>query len=34
VALVLTPFLFAKELVEILGKDEIKRLLLNAHTEG
>ena len=31
---VLTPFFFAKGLIEILGKDEIKRLLLKAHTEG
>ena len=31
---VLTPFFFAKGLIEILGKDEIKRLLLKARTEG
>jgi len=30
---VLIPFFFAKGLIEILGKDEIKRLLLKAHTE-
>ena len=31
---VLIPFFFAKGLIEILGKDEIKRLLLKAHAEG
>ena len=31
---VLIPFFFAKGLFEILGKDEIKRLLLKARTEG
>jgi hypothetical protein len=31
---VLIPFFFAKGLIEILGKDEIKRLLLRAHTGG
>jgi hypothetical protein len=31
---VLIPFFFAKGLLEILGKDEIKRLLLKARTEG
>jgi hypothetical protein len=31
---VLIPFFFAKGLIEILGKDEIKRLLLKARTEG
>ena len=31
---VLIPFFFAKGLMEILGKDEIKRLLLKARTEG
>ena len=31
---VLVPFFFAKGLIEILGKDEIKRLLLKAHTDG
>ena len=31
---VLIPFFFAKGLIEILGKDEIKRLLLKAHPEG
>jgi hypothetical protein len=30
---VLTPFFFAKGLIEVLGKDEIKRLLLKAHRE-
>ena len=30
----LIPFFFAKGLIEILGKDEIKRLLLKARTEG
>jgi len=30
----LIPFFFAKGLIEILGKDEIKRLLLKDHTEG
>lgn len=30
---VLIPFFFAKGLIEILGKDEIKRLLLKARTE-
>jgi hypothetical protein len=34
VFVVLIPFFLAKGLIEILGKDEIKRLLLNAHTEG
>jgi hypothetical protein len=31
---VLIPFFFAKGLIEILGKDEIKRLLLKARIEG
>ena len=31
---VLIPFFLAKGLIEILGKDEIKRLLLKARTEG
>jgi hypothetical protein len=31
---VLIPFFFAKGLIEILGKDEIKRLLLKARTGG
>jgi hypothetical protein len=31
---VLIPFFFTKGLIEILGKDEIKRLLLKARTEG
>ena len=31
---VLIPFFFAKGLIEILGKDEIRRLLLKARTEG
>ena len=31
---VLVPFFFAKGLIEILGKDEIKRLLLKARTEA
>jgi hypothetical protein len=31
---VLIPFFFAKGLIEILGKDEIKRLVLKARTEG
>jgi hypothetical protein len=31
---VLIPFFFAKGLIEILGKDEIKRLLLTARIEG
>ena len=31
---VLIPFFFAKGLIEILGKDEIKRLLFRPHTEG
>ena len=31
---VLIPFFFAKGLIEIMGKDEIKRLLLKARTEG
>jgi len=31
---VLIPFFFAKGLIEILGRDEIKRLLLKARTEG
>ena len=31
---VLIQFFFAKGLIEILGKDEIKRLLLKARTEG
>jgi hypothetical protein len=30
----LIPFFFARGLIEILGKDEIKRLLLKARTEG
>jgi len=30
---VLVPFFFAKGLIEILGKDEMKRLLLRADTE-
>src|SRR6267142_1002661 len=30
----LIPFFFAKGVIEILGKDEIKRLLLKARTEG
>jgi hypothetical protein len=34
VFVVLIPFFFAKGLIEILGKDETKRLLLKAHTEG
>jgi hypothetical protein len=34
VFVVLIPFFFAKGLIEILGKDEIKRLLLTAHTKG
>ena len=34
VFVVLIPFFFAKGLIEILGKDEIKRLLLKAHTKG
>jgi len=34
VFVVLVPFFFAKGLVEILGKDEIKRLLLKARTEA
>jgi hypothetical protein len=34
VYVVLIPFFFAKGLIEILGKDEIKRLLLKARTEG
>jgi hypothetical protein len=34
VFVVLIPFFFAKGLIEILGKDEIKRLLLKARTEG
>jgi hypothetical protein len=33
VFVMLIPFFFAKGLTEILGKDEIKRLLLKAHTE-
>ena len=33
-SVVLIPFFFAKGLIEILGKDEIKRLLLKARTEG
>lgn len=33
VCVVLVPFFFAKGLIEILGKDEIKRLLLKARTE-
>ena len=32
--LVLVPFFFAKGLIEILGKDEIKRMLLKARTEA
>jgi hypothetical protein len=31
---VLIPFFFAKGLIEILGKDELKRLLLKARTGG
>jgi uncharacterized membrane protein YhaH (DUF805 family) len=31
---VLIPFFFAKGLIRILGKDEIKRLLLKARSEG
>jgi hypothetical protein len=31
---VLIPFFFAKGLIEILGKDEIKRLLLTTRTKG
>ena len=31
---VLIPFFFAKGLIQILGKDEMKRLLLKVHTEG
>ena len=31
---VLIPFFFAKGLIEILGKDEVKRLLLMARTGG
>jgi hypothetical protein len=31
---VLIPFFFAKGLIKILGKDEIKRLLLKARSEG
>ena len=31
---VLVPFFLAKGLIEILGKDEIKRLLLKAHKEA
>jgi hypothetical protein len=31
---VLIPFFFAKGLIEILGKDEIKKLLLEARTAG
>ena len=34
VFVVLIPFFFAKGLIEILGKDEIKRLLLKARTGG
>ena len=34
VFVVLVPFFFAKGLIEILGKDEIKRLLLKARTEA
>jgi hypothetical protein len=34
VFVVLIPFFFAKGLIEILGKDEIKRLLLKDHTKG
>jgi len=34
VFVVLIPFFFAKGLIEILGKDEIKRLLLKDNTEG
>jgi hypothetical protein len=34
VFVMLIPFFFAKGLIEILGKDEIKRLLLKAHAEG
>src|SRR5215475_3351790 len=32
VFVVLNPFFFAKGLIEILGKDEIKRLLLRSHS--
>jgi hypothetical protein len=34
VFVVLLPFFFAKGLIQILGKDEIKRLLLKAHTKA
>jgi len=34
VSVVLVPFFFAKGLIEILGKDEIKRLLLKARTKA
>ena len=34
VFVVLIPFFFAKGLIEILGNDEIKRLLLKVRTEG
>jgi hypothetical protein len=34
VFVVLVPFFFAKGLIEILGKDEIKRLLLKSHTKA
>jgi hypothetical protein len=34
VFVVLIPFFFAKGLIEILGKDETKRLLLTAHSKG
>ena len=34
VFVVLIPFFFAKGLIEVLGKDEIKRLLLKAHTKA
>lgn len=34
VFVVLIPFFFAKGLIEILGKHEIKRLLLTAQTKG
>jgi hypothetical protein len=34
VFVVLLPFFFAKGMIEILGKDEIKRLLLKTHTKA
>jgi hypothetical protein len=34
VFVMLIPFFLAKGLIEILGKDEMKRLLLKAHAEG